>query len=81
MAAWSLAPGAVVSVVADGVALGTLTASPDGTAHLVLSSSPTAGQLPLPPEAQPLSNLLHVELLAGDGAVLAAGNFAAAPGI
>ena len=80
VAAWSLAPGDVVAVVADGTALATLTAGADGTAHAVLSSSPGAGQLLLPAEAQPVSDLLHVELQAADGSVVAAGNFVPAPG-
>jgi hypothetical protein len=80
IAAWSLAPGAVVTLLLDGEALGKLTTGADGTAHLVLSSSPGAGQLPLPAEAQPVSDLLHVELQAADGSLLAAGNLAPVPG-
>lgn len=75
VAAWGLAPGAVVSLAVDGAALATLTAGADGTAHAVFSSRPAAGQLPPPAEAMPVSDLLHVELLAADGSLLAAGNF------
>ena len=80
IAAWSLAAGDILTVVVDGPSLATLTAGADGTAPVVLSTSPEAGQLPLPAEALPVSDLLHVELQAAGGSVVAAGNLVPAPG-
>ena len=79
VAAWSLAPGAEVAIAADGIALGTLTAGADGTGHVVFSSSPGAGQLLLPADAMPVSDLLHLDLSAADGTPYAGGNFVPAP--
>ena len=81
VAAWTLPAGAVVSLQVDGAVLGTLTAAADGSAHAVLSSLPAAGQLPLPAEAMPVSDLLHVEIQAADGSLLAAGNFVPVSGM
>jgi len=81
LAAWTLPPGVAFGLFADGIALATVTAGPDGAAQVVLSSLPGAGQLPLPAEALPVGDLVHVELRAGDGSVLAAGDLVPAPGV
>ncbi len=77
---WALTPGAPVALLVDGVALGNLVVRDDGTVHAVFSTSPGAGQWPLPPEVLPVGDLLHAELHAADGSPIAAGDFALPPG-
>lgn len=80
LVAWSLTPGATYALLVDGTALGNLVARDDGTLHAVFSTSPGAGQRPLPPEVLPVSDLLHAELHAADGSLTASGDFALPPG-
>jgi hypothetical protein len=80
LTAWSLTPGAAITLVADGSPIGNLTARDDGTLSAAFSTSPVGGQRPLPPAALPVSDLLHAELLAAGGATVASGDFALPPG-
>jgi len=68
------APSAEVRVVVDTIEAGTAVASATGHVRVVFSTSPGPDELPLPEELRPVSGLVHVELLAADGAVLAAGD-------
>ncbi len=70
-----LTPGADIQIVIDGILAAGAPADGSGALEVALSSDPKPGQLPLPTALQPVQSLLHVELQATDGTVLAAGDF------
>jgi len=79
VAAFALPANAPITVVADGLTLGTVTSNAAGAIHVVFSTAPEDDQLPLPEEALPVSSWLHLELQDAQGQTLAAGDFATVP--
>jgi Domain of unknown function (DUF5666) len=72
---WHLTPSTMYSVVVDGVGVGTLTTDLNGELVGLYSNPMEAGGMLLPDALLPVSGLLHVEIQASDGTVVASGDF------
>ncbi len=76
VAAFPLEPDASYQIIIDGFDLGLFDVDRDGSLWVDFSSDPIfAGQVPLPEDVQPVSNIDVVEIRDAQGTVIVAGSF------
>lgn len=73
--AWGLAVSTPYNIVVDGIQAAAATTNAFGKLRIDLSTGPNPEEQPLPTELQPVSALIHVEIQAIDGTVVASGDF------